>query len=301
MKKFFKILGICLGIICALILIAIATIFIKLPLPTSFKPTVSSTANAKKYALPAAQQTTASKQTLDTTESSQDHEKSKISSRDIFENLMDPKQNVSQVCLSLKNFKKTPENFKYSEKLMTEHMMEGLFAPPGERDPVIMAVMTPLRFFLQKPKVRDLVKLVDEQIQKGGADSVKAKVEFYSLAYDAATEMYENKKSAEELIDRSYYFYMMTKALQLRPELAQDERVFEYCQSIEKAINAAVPVDSEKEKSEFERFLEVSEIDRAKIGYDPEYKTELTFKNEDASLQFQGGWLEEVFSKKNEQ
>jgi hypothetical protein len=82
----------------------------------------------------------------------------------------------------------------------------------------------------------------------------------------------------------------------LKPQLASDPNTLEFCQKIENMINSRENLSLSEQKAEFEKFLEYSGIQAKEIGYDPNYKTQLSvnFQNKDKNfgVTMSGGWLD---------
>lgn len=313
MKRIFKIIGI--GIFCTLVVvfIAAAVLFVNLPSPheigkaltgkgktSGTAPSVSAAqthqsvneGDGKSRSEPIEASTANDNQVGDEQKSNLDAKNDQDLA--LIENLMDPHQEKSQVCNHLDQALMIPPGLVYSEKQLGEQFRRSLNKSVDKKDPAIQALLAPMRFFIQQPKMGDLLATVTQAARTSTSDSIMEKAEFYSKVYEAYNEMLASKTAAEELMDREYLLIMLTKAVHLKPDLLEDPKLKSYCDLIERSINSDTELNHTEEKNEFQNFLLQLGVDPKSIGYDPKYKTTLEFKKSAKGLQFHGGWIDSM-------
>jgi hypothetical protein len=166
---------------------------------------------------------------------------------------------------------------------------------PSQKDPVIESFAPPLKFVLQQPHMQDVLGAVKDAIKEGNTtpDTLAAKVGFYQSLWGAYQEMLANQHHTEELMDRTYHLYMMTKAVAKNRGLLQNEAMLNYCREIEAAINNNTPASIEEERASFNDFMKASGVDPKSIGYNENYKTHLKVTYNKTQLTFSGGWYDD--------
>lgn len=222
---------------------------------------------------------------------SQQNEKSNVQ---VLNQLMDPSQPKSQVCSQLSNIQLLPPGLKYDLETLSHHIEDALTSENQPKDPVVLAMLAPIKLFFQQPKMQLLVRSVNQAAKKDEESSLIEKADFYKQIFGAYEEMKNQQSSAEALMDRGYYLVMMVKAIQRNPSLSSDPRLLDYCQSIEKAANEGIPSNSQIEKSEFQNFLDYVQVKPSEIGYDPNYKTHLEFQKSLDGIRINGGWVDSL-------
>lgn len=305
MKKFLKILGVVAATLAVVLVIILVLIIRALPSPSEIgrymKPsTVKSAlkkpdpAQAEKAAETAAAETakeeSAPAATSETTKKYSikgDTEEEKK----ILDDILNPNQPLSQFCNYLRNapqsntkgYTFTEFGQKFKDSVMSE-----------DKDPIIQAIKPTLRFVMQLPQMKEMIRQAQEAADKGETDSLMQKAAFYKQALGAYTELLSHKVEAEEVMDRSYQMMIMAKVIAEKPQLLSDNRVDDYCRSIESAINSKTKVSWSEEQNEFSKFLEETGVDPKSVGYDPNYKTKLDTTYGPAGLNMKGGWIDSV-------
>jgi hypothetical protein len=142
------------------------------------------------------------------------------------------------------------------------------------------------------------MKILLAEVEKAGSEeelnSMVAKAGFYKKIYDAYTEMQNNSKSLENLMDKTYLMLMLSKAIESHPELRKDAAVANYCNDLESYINQSQDLDFQKSKEQFSEFLASNSIQASDIGYDPNYKSHVDISLTKNGLNFKGGWLDQL-------
>jgi len=120
------------------------------------------------------------------------------------------------------------------------------------------------------------------------------KAQFYASAYSAFNELQQHKSDLESVSDRGYIFMGLNNLIAKKPELVNDARIQNFCQSTESAFNQSTVVDFEREKKDFISLLKDAGVEPSDIQFDPNYKTKLSFQMDGSSLTMKGGWLENL-------
>lgn len=144
--------------------------------------------------------------------------------------------------------------------------------------------------------VLDTDALYDAKTKEDASTSIAEKYGFYKQAYSAYTEMKDNIKEYEAIVDRGYLMYKLNDLVALKPELKDDPRIQKYCENNEYLFNSYTPLNFENEKADFERIIQEMGVSPSDIKYDHNYKTKLDLKFSGTNLQMQGGWLSELIS-----
>ncbi len=314
MKRAFKILA-WTGLAIVLVIFVLAFVFfLKLPSPselgkslvgsagksqpTSTQSSVQSDtqSDAGSTAAETATADSASALTREEPVSASDANLSVKNGRDLeaLNNLMDPEQPKSQVCGQLGGVELVPDSFKYNTKAFGENFKSALLQDRSEKDPMIMAMLAPIRHFLQQPKMHELLKTVIEAAHNGQESSLKEKAGFYASLLGVYQEMKDSQKSAEVLMDRSYHLMMLARAVKKNPSLVSDSQLNEYCHKIEQAANAGALMNWPAEKAEFQSLLESLHVSPQEIGYDPKYQSHLQVEQSEKGVHFRGGWIDDM-------
>ncbi len=205
---------------------------------------------------------------------------------------LDPSRPLSRACDSLRSIK-FPQTGTLSSKEFGERLVTTL---KDERvDPRLESLVPVLKYTLSRPKFREIIDRVRTAKAQTMIEEFKSKKDFYFLIADAYTEMKANREEMQSILDQSYLTMMLGRAVEAKPELASDTRVLDDCASIETAMNRFNRVDFASEKKAFSDLLSENGIDPKKIGFDPEYRTNLKIVMDASGLHFTGGWIDAIF------
>ncbi len=206
------------------------------------------------------------------------------------DNLIDPDIPLSDFCQSLKNSKSGSLNTAEFNSQFKKSVDD------SAADPRIQAAKPLFRTIFREPKMRELI--LDAQTAVENKDeNFWQKAAFYSKAVLAFQALISNKAELEAVSDRSYLFFKMNELISKKPELISDQRIQNFCTQTEDAFNTNQEVQFDQEKKNFERVLSEVGVGFAEINYNPNYKTAFDFSMQGQSMQLNGGWLEELFSK----
>ncbi|MBC7421136.1 MAG: hypothetical protein H7328_10445 [Bdellovibrio sp.] len=298
MNRFLKIALISLLSLGGLIIIVAVVIFMRLPSASSIgqafmkkaKPGAAAVVSAAKVL-----ETNDSDHNIsgDFTDSVSDddtkHKRSPEEKAAMTDDLINPQQ-MSNVCSSLKNAR----TGMYKTNSEIDQAFAGSILS-DKADPRIQAMKPFLRYMFQLPKMNELVRDAEAAAARG-EDSLADKALFYSKIYSALMEVQSRSKDLEAILDRSYLFLGLNNLVALKPELANDSRVQNYCSTIEIAFNQKRAVAYDEERADFLNFLNDVDVHAADINFDPTYKTEINFEIGTDNIGLQGrSWLNEIF------
>lgn len=208
------------------------------------------------------------------------------------EMLMDEGKPLSEACRTLRSMN-VKQTVKMSSGEFGQRFQDSMLDKSS--DPLMESFKPILKYTLQQPYMKDVVKAVMDT-QPGEQDSLMGKKDFYYTIYKAYGEMMSNQKGMESILDRNYLTMMFGRLLEIRPELATDPQVLEYCEAIESKLNEGGISNFVEEKKAFLDFLYEVQVDPKQIGFDSNYQTKLQIEFGKNGLHFKGGWLDEVFS-----
>src|SRR5690606_33790409 len=92
---------------------------------------------------------------------------------------------------------------------------------------------------------------------------------FYYKALEAVREIKEHKEDLNVAPDRAYRMFSLARAIQLKPELAQDNAVVDFCYQLQNSIVSTDITDPDQENAEFLKFLNYARLEANQVGYDP--------------------------------
>ncbi|MFZ3229481.1 MAG: hypothetical protein WA160_04700 [Pseudobdellovibrio sp.] len=207
----------------------------------------------------------------------------------ILKDLTDSDKPLSNFCASLKNAS--------SEVFTTEGFAKAFekSADSENADPRIQAMKPFFRYILKLPSMKQLISEVEDAKTSRTLDSVYNKARFYSLAYTAMGEMKDHHVDIESVLDRAYLLIELNNLVALRPELLNDSKVQNFCNSTETLFNQSVAVDFVNEKKDFQMLLANLEVKPSEIAFDENYKTKLDMGIKSQALVVNGGWIEDLF------
>ncbi len=310
MKKALKLIGILFLILMGFLLLAVVTVFLRLPNPSeigrllarglkeksSIAKSVSGDFTASAVS---ADPVVSSPSSIEETPQSSAGNLSGKNPADLkaLQNMMDPNKPKSQVCAHLISADLVPDSFRYDNQNFGEHIKTAILDEDPKQDPMMHAVVAPIRHFLQQPK---LGALIHELTQASDEDrnSLAKKAAFYARVYGVYQEMKEQQPVVEKLMDRSYHLMMLARAVKKNPSLIADSQLQEFCQKTEASLNVGEALDWEAESTQFQELLQTLRVSPQEIGYDPNYRTHLRVEQNTGNVRFTGGWLEQVLPNK---
>jgi hypothetical protein len=102
-------------------------------------------------------------------------------------------------------------------------------------DPYVESLLPPVGYFVRLPSVNAAIQRILAFRTTGDATYVEAPV-FPSQLALAAAETVRNRPILDRMAQRSYHLFVLTRAVQIQPLLANDARTLELCDAIAGAI-----------------------------------------------------------------
>lgn len=301
MKKLFRVLGITFGVLFVIFFIGFIWLLKSLPsageVGQYLKPSNAKTAlkALDRKAQPATTTTvpttdSGSAATAQTTTTAKYNFKAE-EDRLLINDMTDERLPLAEVCGNLRYSHKVQLN-GYSLKDFGQAYKDSVIS--SEKDPVIQAIKPSLRYIFRQPQMRGLLTLALESSEKGEDESLMGKAEFYNKAYSAYRELQARQKNVEQIMDRSYQLMILSKVMAKKPLLINDVAVKNYCQDLEAALNNSNPTNYEEERKEFSAFMQESGVDPKEVGYDPNYRTQLSISMGSKTMRMDGGWINDI-------
>jgi hypothetical protein len=276
----------------------ILAVYIALPSPAQLHEKMFSSVlkvAASKSPAPGPSPTTGTEQTPAATPAPSDEAaaRAKVEENErLFTAFLDNSRPMSRACDSLRSIK-YPQTGKIEAKEFGKRFA-GTFGDE-RNDPRFESLVPVLKFTLTRPKMREIVERVRTAKPQSMMEEFRTKKDFYFLVADAFKEMNANRVAMQDILDQSYLTMMLGRAVEMKPTLANDSNVMDFCLAIESRLNREEHADFAAEKKIFEEFLTANAIDPKAIDYDPAYKTNLQIVFNENGLHFSGGWTDRVF------
>lgn len=230
--------------------------------------------------------------TSDEAEALTQTEVSEQNNRQIMDYLMDPRQPLVNFCGSLINAIHS-QGGPYPADEFARQLVQN--ATSKEQDPFIESMMPLLRYVLRLSEVDQLISQVKSATERGDEGFLQ-KAEFYSQLVRAQAQMQQESPKIENVLDQGYLFYMLAKAVSIRPDLASDPNVSRYCEELQSEMNANPTQSFESLRESFDDFLQANQIEPSSIDYNPLYKTELSVDFGAGGIKLSGGWIDSLIA-----
>ncbi len=298
-KRVIKACSILIGLFCLLTFVSIFLIFLALPSPDKIRKAF---AQEKSSGAESAQQsqdsntgiaanTSTSNKTPEVVNSNLKKGRNETMVR-LFYAWTDKAKPLSTVCQTLvKKQNAQIENISLREFVV--RLQSSLMNGPA--DARVESVKSFLKFIVVQPAMQDFIAKIDSD-QETTSPAFTKKVDFYFGFFKALKETTERKVQMEHILNQSYLTMMLGRVVEIKPELASDSRLHNYCEQIETLLNQETPVDFELEKQEFYKFLLQANVNPQEIRFDPNYQTHMEFSIGRNGIQSKAGWLDEFFA-----
>lgn len=205
----------------------------------------------------------------------------------VSEYLLDPSTPLLNFCNYLGNAKNRLTD-TYNGRELGEAFAKN--ATSDDKDPVVESILPFIRYAVRLSEVEKLVQQVFIAAEQNDHSFMK-KAEFLSQLVRVKAQLSQETPQLEQMMDQSYLFFMLSRAARLRPELAQDQAVVRYCEDMQSAFNKNPNLDLAARRESFNEFLEENKIAPKDIGYDPNYRTDLTSEVGIDGIKIGGGWV----------
>jgi hypothetical protein len=220
--------------------------------------------------------------------STEDALKAKKKEKDIadLKSFLKRKPEDAQVCENLGNVVNLED--MGNDKNAIDKIGNSLLTEEGDSNPYAQAFRIPLLHIFNRPLMKGLFEeiIAFEDSKADPDDSLLNKIGFYGRMAAAATDVLAHKKYYENLTDHSYHLFVISQAVKKKPELANDPKVKQFCESIEAEVKSGKLTSFDEERSEVLSLLEYAGVSASDIGFDPEkrMKFDVKFDNHNFSI-----------------
>src|SRR5690606_29797049 len=134
----------------------------------------------------------------------------------------------NSISKSCENLTKAPQS-KFMGKSFIESFQETL--GKDVNDPFLQAFLAPLKKAVRYQKMKEFFVEVSnyKEMHNTAKVGILDKGYFYYKALEAVREIKEHKEDLNVASDRAYRMFSLARAIQLKPELAQDNAVVDFC------------------------------------------------------------------------
>jgi hypothetical protein len=301
MKKALKIIAIIFGSLIVITFIALLIFIKKLPSTYQIKQAIQPRAGqnpeyaaktergppqAPTAALPAKAEAKAR------TDEDRADEGKELSLRALHEDFMNDRQPLSNVCASLGNASES-HFLRSDENANSKEFMRKIL--DTTKDPLIESAAPVFRYVFRLPGVKDLLNKVEES-QAENAEDLAQKAGFYAQLAIAAKDIRASKAQLDQVLNKSYHMYVLSRAVAQRPELARDPATLSFCEQMEKNINLNQDYNPDQQSAELSKFLEDVKISPADVNYDAGYRSDVGFTFKDNAILMENVWVEKLFA-----
>ncbi|AHZ84618.1 hypothetical protein Bb109J_c1927 [Bdellovibrio bacteriovorus] len=166
----------------------------------------------------------------------------------------------------------------------------------GNHDPMVETAAPILRFIFRAPGMEQVV----EQIMNADAQNDQGllkKAEFYYEIYRAGDYLQKHTADMDQILQKSYNMHYLARAVAAKPELARDSATLDFCDQMEKNINAGGEFNADEAASEMSKFLNSAGLDAKAIGYDPAYRSKVKVQFNSTRVGVNDSWVVSLFAR----
>ena len=169
--------------------------------------------------------------------------------------------------------------------------------------PLIESTLAPMALFIRQPGVARLISRI-QAVQSGGDFDLLTGNDFNSDISAASAEALTNRAAMELAAQHAYHLYVIARAAQVNPRLANDERALSICSRIEELTEQTPtqqvdPIrmleDLDREKADILRFLAEVGLAPEQVGYDPNLRNQIRTEIRSTSLSLTIPWMSQAF------
>lgn len=216
------------------------------------------------------------------TQSTESKSKTQQSGLSFLDEMLSEEPNDLQVCDNIGITKYFSNDLKNN--------MEMVFSSESRGDSVFETIRYPIRKIIQEPQLSSLMKELrelqisdlDQQEKKGFLN----KIGFYSRMVVAAAQLYQNKESYEYIANRAAHLGILAKMAALKPDMAQDANLNQFCRQLENSIKDQQKVDLAAERLEIRKLIAASGLSYKQLDFDPDHFIKFSVKSSDNRFEF---------------
>ncbi len=165
-----------------------------------------------------------------------------------------------------------------------------IFGDENREDPFFEAIRVPIKAIFQDPSVVELFSEVEtlttNQEATKETGSLLSKAAFYAKAAKTAAQLYQQKSYFEQLGDRAEHLSVLSKLAALKPEMANDSRVYDYCLSVENSLKFNEEASVKEERSALLQLLTELGVQPSELDFKPESFNKFAIKLDQNNLEF---------------
>lgn len=174
--------------------------------------------------------------------------------------------------------------------------------------PLIESTLAPMALFIRQPAIARLISRI-QAVQGGGDFDLLTGNDYNSDISAASAEALSNRSAFELVAQHSYHLYVIARAAQVNPRLANDERALSICSRIEQLTEKSptqqtnptrMLEDLDREKAEILRFLAEVGLAPEQVGYDPNLRNQVRTDIRSTGLSLQIPWMSQAFGSRFE-
>lgn len=169
-------------------------------------------------------------------------------------------------------------------KKKEEIKIENIFGDENREDPFYEALRIPMKAIFQDPSVVELISEVENMDR--GPETFLSKASFYGKAAKTAATLYQQKSYFEQLGDRAEHLMVISRLVALKPELASDSRIYDYCLAVENSLKFNEESSIKEERAALLDLLKTFGVEASALDFKPESFNKFAVKLSKNQFQF---------------
>ncbi|MGE3974280.1 MAG: hypothetical protein AB7F59_07145 [Bdellovibrionales bacterium] len=157
-------------------------------------------------------------------------------------------------------------------------------------NPYLRSMRPAARYLLQKTKMKEMMEELEKK--ENGEESLAQKSLFYYKAVQAVRDVQNNQKKIELMADRSMHLYVLSQLAHKNSEIAREDQVMQFCDSIEEKLSRDDLQDIEGEREDLVQLIESLGLTPQELNFDPKKRANLNIQLNPKDLQLGLGFEE---------
>lgn len=169
---------------------------------------------------------------------------------------------------------------------------ENIFFESDRSDSIAEAFRLPIRNIFQDENMRSLLEEIFQyenetsQLNRQEKEGFLQKAGFYTKLAWTVGQLYKNKAQFEKMADRSGHLAVLARMAVLKPELANDAQVKDFCRQLETSIGDKQEVNLTEERREVLKMIQYAGLTPEQLKFDPNKFTEFKMKSSKDGVNF---------------
>lgn len=170
--------------------------------------------------------------------------------------------------------------------------IEKLFFENDRTDSVSESFRPPIRAIFQNEDMKSLLQEIfsyekdTSKLNEQEKEGFLRKAGFYTKLAWTVGQIYKDKSRYEKMADRSGHLMVLAKIALLKPELANDSQIKDFCHQLETSIGDGQDVDLRQERQEVLKMIKYAGLTPEQLQFDPSRYTEFKINSSNKSLNF---------------